>query len=104
MKIQFNTDHNIAGSEELRAPLEAMISDALRRFSSQITRLEVHLSDEDGDKNGENDKRCMIEARLEGMKPIAVTNHANTHEQAVDGAANKLKHSLEATLGRLESK
>ncbi|MBK5284839.1 MAG: HPF/RaiA family ribosome-associated protein [Bacteroidia bacterium] len=103
MKIQFNTGHSITASEKLRAPLEAMITDALSRFSSQITRLEVHLSDEDGDKNGENDKRCMIEARLEGMKPIAVTNHANTHEEAVEGAIVKLKTSLDTILGRLSS-
>lgn len=101
MIIQFNADHNITGSEKLKAPLEAMLSEELSRFSSKITRLEVHLSDEDGNKDGQNDKRCMIEARLEGMKPIAVTNHANTHEEAVEGAINKLKTSLDTILGRL---
>ena len=103
MTIQFNTDHNIKGSDKMKAPLEAMLSEELGRFSSQITRLEVHLSDEDGNKDGQNDKRCMIEARLEGMKPIAVTNHANSHEQAVDGAIDKLKTSLNTILGRLSN-
>ncbi len=103
MKIQFNTDHNITGSEELRIPLEAMLTEELKRFSSQITRLEVHLTDENGRKEGEKDKRCMIEARLEGMKPIAVINHGSTHEEAVEGAINKLKTSLDTILGRLES-
>ena len=65
--------------------------------------MEVHLSDENGDKQGLNDKRCVIEARLSGMKPIAVTNHANTHEQAVGGAVDKLKTSLDAILGRLRN-
>jgi hypothetical protein len=45
----------------------------------------------------------MIEARLEGMKPIAVTNHANTNEQAVEGAIEKLKTSLVTILGRLRN-
>jgi ribosome-associated translation inhibitor RaiA len=103
MTIQFNTDSNIKGGEELRAPLISLISEELSRFSKQITRVEVHLSDENGPKEGLNDKRCMIEARLEGMKPIAVTNHANTHEQAVEGAVNKLKVSLDAILGRLSN-
>ena len=75
----------------------------LSRFSHQITRVEVHLSDENSDKEGLNDKRCMIEARLEGIKPIAVTNHANTHEQAVAGAVEKLKTSLDTILGRLRN-
>jgi ribosome-associated translation inhibitor RaiA len=62
--------------------------------------LEVHLSDENGDKPGLNDKRCMMEARLEGRKPIAVTDQAATLEQAVDGATNKLISMIESILGR----
>jgi len=103
MTIQFNTDNNVRVSEEHRAPLISLISEELSRFSHQITRVEVHLSDENGDKQGLNDKRCMIEARLSGMNPIAVTNHANTHEQAVEGAVDKLKTSLETILGRLRN-
>jgi hypothetical protein len=103
MTIQFNTDNNVAISEELRFPLISIISNELSRFSNQITRIEVHLSDENGDKVGSGDKRCMIEARLAGMKPIAVTNNANNHEQAVKGAAEKLKISLGTILGRLRN-
>lgn len=101
MKIQFNNSKNMTGIEELRASLTALISEELKRFRRKISRLEVHLSDEDGLKNGLNDKRCMIEARLEGRQPIAVTNHANTHEQAVIGAIDKLRNSLETIIGRL---
>jgi len=103
MTIQFNTDNNIKVSEELRIPLISLISEKLSRFGHQITRVEVHLSDENGDKEGFNDKRCMIEARLSGMKPIAVTNHANNHEEAVEGAVEKLKTSLDTILGRLSN-
>ena len=103
MTIQFNTDNNVSLSEELRTPLISMISQELIRFSDQITRIEVHLSDENSDKQRLNDKRCMIEARLAGMKPIAVTNHANTHEQAVEGAIDKLRTSLDTILGRLRN-
>ena len=102
MKIQFNTDNNVTGSEELIASLTSIISGELSRFKDHITRLEVHLSDEDSNKNGVNDKRCMIEARLEGMKPIAVTNHADTSERAVTGAVDKLKSSLTTMQGRLK--
>jgi ribosome-associated translation inhibitor RaiA len=103
MTIQFNTDSNITGGEKLRGPLIALISEELSRFSHQITRVEVHLSDENGPKEGQNDKRCLIEARLEGLKPIAVTNNANTHEQAIEGAVEKLKTSLDTILGRLRN-
>ncbi len=103
MKIQFNTDNNVTGSEELKTSMATFISEDLSRYSDQITRLEVHLSDEDGNKHGQNDKRCMIEARLEGMQPIAVTNHADTHEQAVTGAVDKLRSSLNTIQGRLKN-
>ncbi|MGB9129671.1 MAG: hypothetical protein WCB97_08480 [Thiobacillus sp.] len=36
-----------------------------------------------------------------GRQPIAVTDHANTLHQAIDGAAQKMKRSLDSTLGKL---
>jgi non-homologous end joining protein Ku len=45
----------------------------------------------------------MIEARLEGRQPIAVTAHAHTHEQSVSEACDKLKNSLSTILGRLKN-
>ena len=100
MTIQFNTDNNVIGREQLTEPLTDLISNKLNRFSEKITRVEVHLSDENGNKEGQNDKRCLLEARMEGKKPIAVTNLANTHEEAVEGAIDKLKTSLETIIGR----
>lgn len=104
MQIQINTDKNVTGSEGLIASSTSIISQELSRYSKQITRVEVHFSDEDGNKDGVNDNRCMVEARLAGMKPIAVTHQANTHEQAFLGAIDKLKTSLEKITGRLKDK
>ena len=100
MQIQINTDHTIKGHETLIDKLSSSIENALSRLSYHITRLEVHISDENGNKPGPNDKRCMMEARLEGRKPIAVTDQAATLEQAVDGATNKLISMIESILGR----
>ena len=100
MQIQFNTDNNLSGSEDLIASSTSLISEELSRFSDQISRVEVHLSDENGKKEGLKDKRCMLEARIEGKQPIAVTNHANTHEQSISGAIDKLLASLETIQGR----
>jgi len=103
MKIQINTGKSVSINEELRTSLTFLASDGLGRFSDQITRLEVHISDEDGNKVGLNDKRCMLEARIEGRQPIAVTDHAGTHEEAVNGAVAKLKNSLKTIHGRLRN-
>ena len=43
----------------------------------------------------------MMEARLEGHQPIAVSDEAESIGQAIDGAAEKIKRSLDHTLGRL---
>lgn len=102
MQVQMNTDGNIAGHEALATQISSVVQSALNRFSDHITRVEVHLSDENSDKKGGNDDmRCVMEARLEGRQPIAVTHHAATVDQAVDGAADKLTRLIESTLGRL---
>ncbi len=102
MTIQINTDKNLSVHEAFEAQLDGLVSEELSRFSEHITRLEVHLSDENGNKQGQNDKRCMIEARLEGRQPIAVTDRANDYELAVSGAIEKLKASLDTIVGKLK--
>jgi len=101
MQVQINTGHNIDGREALAARFGGVIERTLDRFSDQIARVEVHLSDENGQKYGVDDKRCMIEARLEGHQPLVVISHAAALDQAVDGAASKLARLIEHTLGRL---
>jgi len=103
MTIQFNTDKNINGNDEFTAPYVAQIENELSRYSHLITRIEVHLSDEDGNKNGLNAMRCLIEARLEGRQPIVVNDQADTHDQAIAGAIDKLATSLDTILGKLSN-
>jgi ribosome-associated translation inhibitor RaiA len=101
MQIKVNTDSNIDGREKLAAHVESVVESALNQFSDRITRVEVHLSHQNGDKSGHDDKRCMMEARLESRQPIAVTHQAVTLDQAIHGAADRLQRSLESTLARL---
>jgi ribosome-associated translation inhibitor RaiA len=101
MQIQINTGHDIEGREPLAAHVSGVVQSAVGRFSDQVTRVEVHLTDEDGHKSGQNDKRCVMEARLQGLRPMAVTHHAASLHQAVNGAADKLTRLVESTIGRL---
>lgn len=100
MRIQINTDHNIEGSEALAAQVTTVVENTLSRLSDGITWVEVHLSDGNGPKGGPNDKRCVMEARLEGRQPLAVTHEAATLEQVVDGASRKLVRLIDSTLRR----
>ena len=86
--------------EALEAWITGVVDSALARSSDHITRVEVHLRDENGRKSGQLDKRCMMEARLEGRSPIAVTNHAATLDKAVNDAAGKLGRMIESAVGR----
>lgn len=102
MQIQINADQNIEVHEELADEISGIVDNALSRFSDHITRVEVHISDENSDKKiGHDAMRCMMEARLENYQPIAVTHQDETVSQAIDGAADKLARLIEHTLGRL---
>lgn len=100
MKIQVNTDSNIEGRLGLVAHVEATVTKSLSHVSTHVTRVEVHLSDQNGDKIGPKDKRCVMEARLQGQQPTAVTCDAATLDEAISGAAEKLKNSLKSKLDR----
>jgi ribosomal subunit interface protein len=103
MKIQINTDGHIEGHEALAAHVTATAQHALQRFKEHVTRVEVHLSDQNGDKSGQADKRCVMEARLEGRQPIAASDEATSLHQAVRGAADKLARAIDSQLGRAAS-
>jgi len=101
MLIQINTDDNVNHSDVLADSIEAAVRKTLDRFADRVTRVEIHLSDENSDKkSGSANIRCMLEARPEGLQPVAVTDTASTVAQAVDGAVRKMKRSLDSLLGR----
>lgn len=102
MHIELSTDNNIDGKERLAAHVNKLLTLKLARFADQITRVEVHLREETSKNAGsQGEKRCMMEARLEGRKPIAVTDTSAELNQAITGAAKKLANAVESMLGRL---
>lgn len=104
MQIQINTGHHINGRESVASWIQQVVEAALKRWSPHITRVEVHLRDENGDKAGQQDKQCTMEARLEGHPPLATTHQAATVEKAVKGTAGKLARLIDHTLGRQHKK
>lgn len=102
MIIKINTDKTLNGEERSADFFTSQIDEALERFESHISRIEVHLKDENGKKVGFNDISCMLEARLEGRQPIAVTNQANTVDLAVTGAIDKVKSAVETIVGKIQ--
>jgi hypothetical protein len=103
MIIQFNTDKTITGDQRHQEYFTSQIEDGLKRFKSHLTRIEVHLSDENGKKEGINDILCVLEARLEGKQPVAVSYKADTVEKAVTGGIHTLKSALDKILDRMSN-
>lgn len=101
MNIQINTDNHIDGGQKFSDYVSGIVSSALSRYSSQLTHVDVHFSDQNSsNKVGTNDKRCLIEVRITGRKSTAVTSDADSVDEALLGATEKMKHSIENTLGR----
>ncbi len=103
MTIQLNTDKNLTIHQEYEDKIKGMITDGIGRFDDLINRIEVHLSDENGSKEGLDDKRCLLEAKIVGKEPIAVTNLGNNYDLALSGAISKLKSKLETVSGKLKA-
>lgn len=101
MHIQLNTDHTIQSDPSVVRHVEQTLESSLARFARQITRVEVHLRDTNAGKAGDDDKHCLLEARLEGRPPVVASGDAATVALAVNGAVKKLQRALDSSLGKL---
>jgi hypothetical protein len=102
MQVQVNTSNGIQNKEALERWADDFLNDSLARFRQEITRVEVQLTDENSGKKGAADKRCMLEARLNGHEPVAVNHHGESQDEAFRGATQKLLRALEHILGKLD--
>ena len=100
MKILINTDKTINGDERHHHYFSDLIANKLEIYKTHITRIEAHITDQNGNKNGANDIHCLLEARLEGMPSVVVSHQADTIEHAVLGAIENMKSALKKSLGR----
>jgi ribosome-associated translation inhibitor RaiA len=106
MKVQVNTSNDIENKDALERWASDYLNEHLARFDQDITSIEVQLTDENhAAKGGGIDKRCMLEARINGRNaPLAVTNYAPNQDLAFRGAADKLSHALDHAFGKLDRK
>ncbi|RYF13937.1 MAG: HPF/RaiA family ribosome-associated protein [Comamonadaceae bacterium] len=103
MKVQVNTSNDIENKNALESWASDYLNEQLGRFDQDITSIEVQMTDENhAAKAGAIDKRCMMEARVAGRAPIAVTNYAPDQNLAFRGAADKLAHALDHAFGKLD--
>jgi ribosome-associated translation inhibitor RaiA len=103
MQVQINHDNHVRIGEEVSERLTRVLESSLAQFADRITRVEMHLGDENAGKAGNSDKRCMLEARLANLAPIAVTHQAESVQLAFEGALEKLEHALSHAIGKMQT-
>jgi len=98
--VEINTDNQIKSDAGANQRLEQKIRSRLRRFEKRLTHVELHVSDTNGGKGGD-DKHVSLEVRANGHPPLAVHADAHRVEDAVTVAADKAVRALDHALGRL---
>jgi hypothetical protein len=99
--IQIHSDNQIPSSSDRDSRLEEQVRQRLARFEERITDVEIHVSDVNGPRGGAADLRCTLEARVNGIQPVAVADEGSSVDRAVLGAAKKAVRALDHQLGKL---
>ena len=104
MQIIINSKNSVDVNENSIQQWQADISDSLERFRDWITRVEVHLSDENSQaKSGLQDIRCLMEARPANHQPVSIEVRAASVEQAVSEGTGTLQRRLGTMIDKLRT-
>ena len=109
MFIQINTDNHVDSDSARDTRLEDQVRQRLARFEERITDVEIHVSDTNGSQGsggsrGSGDLRCTLEARVNGLQPVAVAEHGATVDRAIMGAAKKAVRALDHQFGKISDR
>ena len=100
MQFQFNSDNQVPGDADLADRVEILVRARFDRISDRLSRIEVHVGDVNGFRGGGDDKRCAVEVRPNGMKPIAASDQAVTVEAAAASATDKVLAAYDRQVGK----
>lgn len=92
-------DGPMSTSQSLLNHAERKVRRALAHIADRVTRVEVHVVDDNGPKGG-TDKRCSIVANIAGVGQIAVNQLASDFFRAVDLASAKLRRAATHRVAR----
>jgi hypothetical protein len=101
VQVLLRTDTQTAGHQGLADHLDVIVKDALGRYGEHITRVEAHLADAGSHAKALPDEiQCTLEARVVGLDPVVVKDHAASAHQAMHGAVSKLARAVGSAIGR----
>lgn len=94
MHLDINSNSSIKVSLEEDNLIKDMLRVNFERYKDSINRISVHLSDMKKSGPDSNNKKCLIEARVNGRKNIVVHSTENNLMKSISFSIEKLKHSL----------
>lgn len=95
---------NIQTSAAIEAWVDRKLAGVFRKYGARMTGVEVHFEDVNGPRRGGDDLRCVMEARVNGREPIAVSAWAGDLYAAIDAAARKLDMAIGKVVDRAEAR
>jgi ribosome-associated translation inhibitor RaiA len=103
MQVILHSDPNTDGSQPMADHVKTVVMNAVERFGERITGVDAHLSHVSSHATASpDDIHCAMEARLAGLEPVIVKDHAGSAHQAIEGAARKLKRAVGAALAKTD--
>ncbi|HSI83296.1 MAG: hypothetical protein ACAI35_08200 [Candidatus Methylacidiphilales bacterium] len=103
MKIQARELHDIADHDVAIKTASHQIAAALEDIAPHISRIEIYLRSRKAGRFECSAKLCMLEARMKCGLPIAVVTEASTVDDAIHGAAGKLKKTIVELIPRVKN-
>lgn len=97
------------GDVEHSAAIEDWAEERVRKqlgyLSERLTRVEVHLRDDNSAaKSSNDDKRCVMEARIAGRRPLAVDHSGGDMYKVIDETAGKLARAVKTDIERSKAR
>lgn len=100
MLVQINFG-DVQHSPAIVSWAEERIRSQLGHLTEKLTRVEVHLRDDNSAaKSSHDDKRCVMEARIAGRRPLAVDHVGDDLYQVIDETAGKLSRAVKKDVER----
>lgn len=103
MLIQVNFG-DVERSDAIDQFVRDKVTSQLGHLADKLTRVEVHLRDDNSSsKSSHNDKRCTMEARPAGRKPLTVEHAGDDLYAVITETAGKLSRAVKKNIDRAEA-
>lgn len=100
MLLQVNFG-DVEHSDALESWARERVEKQLGHLMDRLTRVEVHLRDDNSAaKSSNDDKRCVMEARIAGRRPLAVEDSGGDMYKVIDETAGKLSRAVKNDIER----